>query len=202
MLLTMFAAIELILVFIPGAGHIDMGSWLPAITLHIPVVMAGAMLGPGAGALLGLIMGCGRLAALGLVSPIPLVSYVFTPFMTPQADRLWLEPSLWSLVICLVPPVVMGIISGVLLRGFGRVLRFNAVSLAISGAIGTLVGQVITYAGIILVFRQGITALTGSGAWELFTSAVSANIGPEAGAAALLCIFPGAIFYSKFVLED
>ena len=55
-LYAMFIAIEMLLVFIPFLGYIPIGP-LRATTLHIPVIIAGIILGKKGGSIIGLVFG-------------------------------------------------------------------------------------------------------------------------------------------------
>ena len=75
----MFIAIEMLLVFIPFLGYIPIGP-LRATTLHIPVIIAGIILGKKGGMIIGLVFGLSSLF-YNTISPT-VTSFVFSPFIS------------------------------------------------------------------------------------------------------------------------
>lgn len=75
-LLTMFCSIEVVLMFTP-LGFIPLGP-IRATTLHIPVILAGMLLGVKGGAITGLVFGLGSVL-INTITPT-ITSFVFTPF--------------------------------------------------------------------------------------------------------------------------
>ncbi len=111
-LFAMFLAIELILLLTP-LGYIRT-PFLSITLMHIPVIAAGILMGPGYGAALGLVFG---LTSVWNATMSPgLTSFVFSPFVTiGNISGNWT-----SLIIALVPRVLLGAIAGWLFQAFNK----------------------------------------------------------------------------------
>lgn len=198
LLFTMFLALELILSFAPAVGAINLGGHLPAITVHLPVLLAAVLLGPGAGAFMGLVMGVCRVVSLAFLAPDPILSTLFTPFVY-NPD---MQQSMLSLVIALVPPTAMGALAGVAARRLGRALRGRAVVLGLAGLLGAVVGGLLTWLGVFLVFGSSLSNVLGVPFSAIFLDCLRLNLAAEAAAAALVCGGLGTLIYKKFISED
>lgn len=98
------AAIIVIMAFVPFLGYIPLG-FMNAATLHIPVIIGAILLGPKYGAFLGLTFGLTSLWK-NTFMPNP-TSFVFSPFVTMGPFR----GNGASLIVCLVPRVLIGIVA-------------------------------------------------------------------------------------------
>ena len=76
-LVTMFCSIEVLLMFTP-LGFIPIGP-MKATTMHIPVILAGILLGIKGGAITGLVFGISSVVN-ATINPT-ILSFVFTPFI-------------------------------------------------------------------------------------------------------------------------
>lgn len=112
----MFLAIELVLLLTP-LGYIR--TPLLSITLlHIPVIAAGILMGPGYGAALGLVFGLTSVWN-ATVNPSP-ASFVFSPFITIGG----ISGNWTSLIIALMPRVLLGYFAGLFFKAFsGKLTR-------------------------------------------------------------------------------
>ena len=95
--MSLFLAIEILLVCVPFLGFIPIGP-MRATTLHIPVIIAGIVLGKNKGAFLGLVFGISSLI-INTIQPT-ITSFVFSPF---------LSGSFMSVIIAIVPRVCIRI---------------------------------------------------------------------------------------------
>lgn len=75
-LLTMFCSIQVVLMLTP-LGYIPLGP-VRATTMHIPVILAGILLGVKGGAITGLVFGLSSVI-INTITPT-ITSFVFTPF--------------------------------------------------------------------------------------------------------------------------
>ena len=96
--LAMFSAIILAMAFIPGLGYIPLGVTRATI-IHLPVIIGSLLLGPKKGAFLGGVFGLTSLIN-NTFSPT-VTSFTFSPFYSGGNP--------WSLVICFVPRILIGI---------------------------------------------------------------------------------------------
>ena len=130
--LALFCAIILILAFVPNLGYIPLG-FTRATIIHIPVIVASIMLGAKKGAFLGLLFGLTSLFN-NTVNPT-VTSFVFTPFVTlGNTDGSWL-----SLIVCLVPRILVGVVPYWVYAGVKK-LKFGSdgLALTLSGLCGSL----------------------------------------------------------------
>lgn len=151
-LLAMFATIVLLLAFTPiGFIHLVV---IKATIVQVPVIIGSILLGPKKGALLGFLFGfCSFVSNTATPS---LLSFCFSPLIpVPGLSR----GSLWAVVICFVPRILVGILPGVvyrLVRGLLRqdTRRAQTVLLCCVGAFGALVNTVLVMGLIYFVFRD------------------------------------------------
>lgn len=110
-LLAFFIAIEVVLANTP-LGFVPIGA-LRATTLHIPVILAGLLMGKKEGMILGFVFGLCSFVSATFTPTI--TSFVFTPFYGPG--------NVFSLLICFGPRILLGYLSGLLKdQGFPNML--------------------------------------------------------------------------------
>ena len=101
--LGLFIAIIILMAYTP-IGLIDLPV-IKATILHVPVIIGAILLGPKEGAILGLTFGLTSM--IKNTSAPSLLSFAFSPLIpVPGAER----GSLWAVVICLLPRVLVGVI--------------------------------------------------------------------------------------------
>ena len=144
--MAMFLAIEVILVVTP-LGYIPIGP-LRATTLHIPVIIAGIILGKRAGAQLGFVFGLTSLIRATIQPGI--TSFCFSPFVTiGNISGNWA-----SILIALVPRILLGYLAGVTFEFFKN--KFNNENVAVvSGAlVGAITNTILVLGGIYFFFGK------------------------------------------------
>ncbi|MDR1766442.1 MAG: ECF transporter S component [Lachnospiraceae bacterium] len=110
-LTALFVAIILVMAFVPYLGYIPLG-FMNATTVHIPVIIGAILLGPKRGAFLGLVFG---LTSLWKNTFTPnATSFVFSPFVQIGEHG----GNISSLVICLVPRILIGVVAYFVFRLF------------------------------------------------------------------------------------
>lgn len=97
-------AIIILMSTVPYLGYIPLG-FMNATIIHVPVIIGGVILGPKSGAFLGLVFGITSLIKNTLEPN--LTSFVFSPFYSIGG----MNGNLWSLVICLVPRILIGVVA-------------------------------------------------------------------------------------------
>ncbi|WP_249030329.1 ECF transporter S component [Tannockella kyphosi] len=135
-----FIAIEIILVCVPFLGFIPLG-FMNATTLHIPVIIAGIVLGPSGGGVIGLVFGLCSLINATLNPTV--TSFVFSPFIS---------GNLLSLVIAIVPRVLCGYLSGVSFIVLQKISKKKRLIMFISGIIGSFTNTIFVLGGIYFIF--------------------------------------------------
>ncbi|MGM9961004.1 MAG: ECF transporter S component [Allobaculum sp.] len=127
-LFAMFLAIELVMLLTP-LGYIRT-PFLSITLMHIPVIAAGVLMGPGYGSALGLVFG---LTSVWNATMTPnLTSFVFSPFVTIGG----ISGNWTSLIIAIVPRVLLGWIAGTLFNVFNKKLN-RPMSALLAGVLAT-----------------------------------------------------------------
>lgn len=199
----LLGAIVFILAFTPGIGYIPLGVTRATI-VHIPVIIGSVLLGPKKGALLGFLFGLTSFL-INTFTPT-LTSFTFTPFYN--------GGNFWSLVICFVPRILVGVVPYFVYRGFqklgeklaarsgaGKVRRFfarlfgsNPFSLAMAGLAGALTNTILVMNLIYFCFGKTYAAakeITGA-LYSVILGVIAVNGVPEAILAAVLTAAIGA----------
>ena len=113
--LALFSAIIIAMAMVPFLGYIPLG-FMRATIIHIPVILGSVLLGPRKGAVLGGVFGLTSLVN-NTVAP-NVTSFVFTPFYSlGDVHGNWA-----SLLICLVPRILVGVLPYFVFIGLKRLL--------------------------------------------------------------------------------
>ena len=152
-LLALFGCIEVILMVTP-LGYIPIGP-LRATTLHIPVILAGVLMGPAAAAVIGLIFGISSVV-INTMTPT-VTSFVFSPFYSiGEFHGSWA-----SLLIAIAPRVLLGVIAGCLFERLNkRKMQLNG-CLTVSAMISTFVHTSLVMLGIYVFFAAPYASVKG-----------------------------------------
>ncbi len=152
-LISLFVAIELLVGLTPNLGFIRVNVFTITI-IHIPVIIGAVCLGPKVGGLLGFVFGLTSFMNATFFNVNPIESPVFTPFYGNSA----FPGNAWSLVICFLPRILVGVVAGWLFIALRRVKFNEIVSLSIVGIVGSLTNTVLVLGGIYLFFGQPYAA--------------------------------------------
>lgn len=146
-LLSLFIAIEIMMVSIPFLGFIPIGP-LRATTLHIPVIIAGILLGKHKGAIIGSVFGLSSLI-VNTVSPSA-ISFVFSPFIS---------GSFLSVFLAIIPRVCIGYISGLVYEILKN--KWQLASMSIASFIGSMTNTILIMGGIYCLFGEAYASIIG-----------------------------------------
>lgn len=145
--MSLFIAIEILMVMVPFLGFIPVGP-LRATTLHIPVIIAGIVLGKEKGAGIGLVFG---LSSLNMNTIQPTVtSFVFSPFIS---------GSILSAFIAIVPRVLIGYVAGLiyeLLKG-----KNETIAMIVGSFLGAMTNTILVLGGIYVIFGSQYASAIG-----------------------------------------
>jgi len=147
----LFGAIIFLMTFTP-IGFIHLLT-IKATIVHIPVIIGSILLGPKIGAALGCTFGLASLIN-NTMAPA-LLSFAFSPLIpVPGLGR----GSLWALVICFVPRILVGVVPyyvDLAIRSFrGDDKKLRTVSLFVAGVSGALTNTLLVMHLIYFVFRD------------------------------------------------
>ncbi len=163
-------------------GYIPIGT-VRATTIHIPVIIGAILMGPKVGALLGGYFGLTSLL-VNTFTPTP-TSFVFTPFYS-IGD---IGGNFWSLVICFVPRILIGVTAGYLFRWISKIDKSKIVACVVSGLLSSMVNTVLVMGGIYFLFGESYAAVKQvevSALFSIIMTVVSVNGVIEAIVAAIL----------------
>ena len=136
--LAMFSAIIIVMAFTP-LGYLKVGP-LSITFLTIPVVLGAILMGPLDGAILGAVFG-----ATSFVQCFGLDAFGTT--------LLSLNPA-FTFSLCFLPRILIGIVSGYLLKGLEKLRANQVVSYALSSLAGALTNTVFFVGLLLLLFGQ------------------------------------------------
>lgn len=180
-LLTMFCSIEIVLMLTP-LGFIPIGP-VRATTMHIPVILAGMLMGIKGGAIVGLVFGLSSVV-VNTITPT-ITSFVFTPFYS-LGDY---HGNFMSLVIAIGPRVLLGVLSAILYSWFKN-KKTKVVGSAITSLICTIFHSVLVLGMIYVFFGPSYASAKGVDSSELFAlllGVITTNGVLEAIVAAIAC---------------
>lgn len=181
-LFAMFLAIELILLLTP-LGYIRT-PFLSITLMHIPVIAAGILMGPGYGAALGLVFG---LTSVWNATMQPsLTSFVFSPFVTIGG----ISGNWTSLLIAIVPRVLLGLLAGLFFQAFNKKLN-RPLSALFAAVLATLCHTLMVLGLIALLWGPQYAAAIGQSPSALLAYlglVILTNGLAEMAAAGLVCM--------------
>lgn len=151
--MSLFIAIELLMVMVPFLGFIPIGP-LRATTLHIPVIIAAMTLGKEKGAGIGLVFGLSSLL-INTISPT-VTSFVFSPLIS---------GSFMSALIAIIPRMLIGYVSGWIYEKWQWHRR--TVVMTVSAMMGSLTNTVLVLGGIYFIFGSQYASSIGQSYQQL-----------------------------------
>jgi uncharacterized membrane protein len=159
--LTQFAmllAIEALVCFTPLGSLPAVGPIVMTLGM-VPVIITAILLGIGAGACMGAFAGLFSFLVWTFTPPNPLMAFVFTPFYMLGATH----GNVWSLVICFVPRILVGVVAGACFKLFTRLNWKSGVVYGLSGVLGSLVNTLGVLGGIYVFFGHSYATVLGKG---------------------------------------
>lgn len=149
------AAIEAIVCF-TVLGSIPIGPLVATLAI-VPVSITAILLGTWAGTAMGFLTGLFSFLYWSFYAPSPM-SFVFTPLYG-VGD---IQGNAWSLVICFVPRILAGTVTGLCFTLFSRVCakwRYkDGFVYGLSGVLGSLTNTLLVMGGIYLFFGEPYAA--------------------------------------------
>lgn len=164
----MLLAIEAIVCFTP-LGSIPIGPLVATLGM-VPVILTAIILGTKAGTAMGFFAGLFSFCVWTFTPPGP-AAFVFTPFYTVGPAH----GNFWSLVICFVPRILVGTVTGLCFSLFTRLKWPSVFVYGLSGVLGSLVNTFLVLGGIYLFFGQSYAAAY-SMPFELLLGAIGLSV--------------------------
>ncbi len=185
--MALFCAIILLLAFTPFLGYIPLG-FTRATIVHIPVIIGSIVLGPKKGAGLGFLFGLTSFINNSFISPT-VTSFVFTPFYSVGET----QGNFWSLVICFVPRILVGVVPYYVYKLLTYLTKNSAkgqyLALTMAGLLGSLTNTLLVMNLIFFCFSNSYAAANNVSVEALYgfiLSVIGINGVPEAIVAAIL----------------
>jgi len=156
--------LEAIFCFVPILGSIPFTPLVVATTAMLPVIITALLLGTAAGAFMGFFAGVFSFIVWTFTPPNPMIAFLFSPFYSLGE----IQGNFFSLLICFVPRILIGVSSGLLYAALKNVMDKNktagVISYALCGIAGSLANTVFVLAGWYLFFAKDIAQAFE---WEL-----------------------------------
>ncbi|MCI6907600.1 MAG: ECF transporter S component [Clostridiaceae bacterium] len=165
--LALLTAIELIFAF-TVLGSLPIGP-IVATLAHIPVLIAAICLGWGPGIYMGALFGVCSMV-WWTVNPLP-ASFVFTPFVTVGE----VSGGFWSVIICFVPRILLGVSATALYRALTRKMKQHYLAAGISAIAGSVIHTLLVMGGIYVFFGEQYAVAIGS-SFELLLGLIGTTI--------------------------
>lgn len=189
----LFMAIIAVMAFVPNVGYINLVI-IKATLIHVPVIIGSIVLGPQMGAVLGLTFGMTSLIN-NSINP-SLLSFAFSPFYS-LGD---VGGNFWSLIICFVPRILVGIVPYYVYKGimklFGKFKAKRPLALGVAGVVGAFTNTLLVMNCIYIFFREDFATARNIAidtVYSVILGIIAANGIPEAIVAAVLAIAIGTV---------
>lgn len=145
-LLALFIAIEVVVATVPFLGYIPIG-FIDATTLHIPVIIAGILLGKKEGAILGFVFGLTSMIQATLAPSA--TSFIFSPFVSVAG----ISGGLPSLFIAFVPRILIGYLAGLIYEILTNKCQ-DTIGMMIAALCGSITNTILVLSSIYLFYGQ------------------------------------------------
>lgn len=181
--LALFVAIIVLLAVTPFLGYIPLG-FTRATIIHVPVIIGSIILGPKKGGFLGFVFGVTSLL-MNTFNPT-VTSFVFTPFYTLGTY----SGNFWSLVICFVPRILVGVVPYYVYTGIRKKWNNESGALAVAGVCGSLTNTLLVMNLIYFCFGAQYAQAKEvelSALYGIIMGVIGINGVPEAIVAGILC---------------
>lgn len=152
----MLLAIEAIVCFTPLGSLPAIGPVVATLGM-IPVIITAVVMGTWAGTAMGAFTGLFSFLVWTFSPPSPLIAFVFTPAYSLGATK----GNFWSLVICFVPRILVGMVTGLCLNFFLKLKWKKPAAFVLSGVLGSLANTLLVLGGIYLFFGSSYASAIG-----------------------------------------
>jgi Predicted membrane protein len=149
----------------------------------IPVIITALLLGTKAGAAMGGIAGLFSFLVWTFMPPSPIAAFVFTPFYSLGE----IQGNFGSILICFVPRILVGLVTGLVYQGISKKMPEKEVlSMAIAAALGSLTNTFGVMGGIWLFFGTQYASIAGQAMILIIGMTILTSGIPEAIVAAII----------------
>ncbi|MGL4607299.1 MAG: ECF transporter S component [Eubacteriaceae bacterium] len=191
---SLFVAIIILMAVTPFLGYIPLG-FTRATIIHVPVIIGSVVLGPKYGGFLGFVFGLTSLV-MNTVNPT-LTSFVFTPFYSLGTY----SGNFWSLVICFLPRILVGVVPYYLYQWMKKIKNNDSLALAVAGIGGSLTNTLLVMNFIYLFFGSDYAQakeVSSSALYGVILGIIGVNGIPEALVASILTVAICKVLFKAF----
>lgn len=175
-------AIEAIFCFTPLGSLPALGPIVATLAM-VPVSITAVLLGTKAGTMMGAFAGLFSFLVWTFMPPMPLMAFIFTPFYSLGE----FSGNFGSLLICFVPRILVGTVTGVSYKYLSETLHKKSVfSISISAALGSLINTFGVMGGIWLFFGKQYASIAGQTMIYIIGFTILTSGIPEAIVSAIL----------------
>jgi uncharacterized membrane protein len=175
-------AIEAIFCFTPLGSLPALGPIVATLAM-VPVSITAVLLGTKAGTMMGAFAGLFSFLVWTFMPPMPLMAFIFTPFYSLGE----FSGNFGSLLICFVPRILVGTVTGVSYKYLSETLHKKPVfSISISAALGSLINTFGVMGGIWLFFGKQYASIAGQTMIYIIGFTILTSGIPEAIVSAIL----------------
>lgn len=193
--LSLFAALIFIMAFTPLGYILVPFLLIRATIIHVPVILGSLLLGPKKGAILGTLFGLTSLIN-NTINPT-VTSFVFSPVHAYPISGL--SGVFFSLVICFIPRILVGILPYYIYQFIIKILKnnkFDFVALGVAGFIGSLTNTLLVMNFIFFFFADSYATAANIGKdilYKYIFSIITFNGSIEAIIATILTVAIGKV---------
>ena len=175
-------AIEALFCFTP-LGSLPAFGPIVATLAMVPVIITTLLLGTKAGMAMGGIAGLFSFIVWTFMPPSPVAAFVFTPFYSLGE----IQGNFGSILICFVPRILVGLVTGLVYQGLSKKMpKKEVLSMAIAAALGSLTNTFGVMGGIWLFFGVQYATLAGQAMVIIIGMTILTSGIPEAIVAAII----------------
>lgn len=153
--LSILIAIEIIVAFTPLGSLPAIGPIVMTLA-HIPVIIAVIVLGFKGGLIMGLVYGFLSFLVWTFMPPSP-IAFLFTPFYS-LGD---ISGNFWSLVICFVPRILIGVLSYFFIKLIYIFSKKKSISTFFGPFFGNLISSLVLLVFTYVFFREPYATVLG-----------------------------------------
>lgn len=175
-------AIEALVCFTPLGSLPAIGPIVMTIGM-VPVIITALLLGTGAGTAMGAFAGLFSFIVWTFMPPAPIIAFVFTPFYSLGE----FTGNFGSLLICFVPRILVGTVTGLAYSAFVKAFpNKKNLPFAAAAALGSLANTFGVLLGIWLFFGDAYASIAGSSIVYVIALTVLTGGIPEAVVSAII----------------
>ena len=179
---SILVAIEAIFCFTP-LGSLPAFGPIVATLAMIPVIITALLLGAKAGMAMGVIAGLFSFIIWTFMPPSPIVAFIFTPFYSLGE----MQGNFGSILICFVPRILVGAVTGLSYQGLSKAMpKKDVLSMIIASAAGSMTNTIGVMGGIWLFFGTQYASIAGQAMILIIGTTILTSGIPEAIVSAII----------------